>query len=70
MSNASDNICTDCDPDKYLYVNTDNLEFKNCSNCNLKLCNIHYEIAVKHGKEYGYGEEYAMCDQCCWFQIG
>ena len=69
MPDISDNICTDCDPDKYLFVNTDNLDFKTCSRCNRKLCNVHYERAVKHGKENGYGETYAMCDQCCWFEI-
>ena len=70
MPDTSENICTDCDPEKYQYVNTDNLEFKNCSRCNLKLCNVHFERAVKNGKEYGYGTNYAMCDQCCWYEIG
>lgn len=64
------NICTDCDPEKYLYVNTDNLEFHNCSRCKAKLCSTHFNRAKNNGEHYGYGKDYAMCDTCCWIEIG
>ena len=64
------NICADCDPQIYKFVNTDNLQFYNCSKCSAKLCNAHFARATKNGAYYGYGENYAMCDQCCWFEIG
>ena len=64
------NICTDCDPAKYLYVNTDNLHFYTRTRCNAKLCNEHFIRAKNNGKHYGYGDQYAMCDTCCWFEVG
>ena len=67
---SDSNVCTDCDPDIYLYVNTGNLEFYKCSRCSANLCNTHFIRATENGKYYGYGDQYAMCDQCCWFEIG
>ena len=63
-------VCADCDPKVYEFVNTSNLEFFNCSRCNVKLCSSHFSRAKDNGNLYGYGQNYAMCDQCCWFEIG
>lgn len=63
-------ICNDCDPNVYLFVKTENITFYDCSRCEKKLCNQHFIRAKENGKHYGYGENYAMCDQCCWFEVG
>ena len=64
------NICADCDPKVYEFVNTDNLQFYTCSRCKVKLCLAHFSKAKEHGEYYGYGKDYAICDQCCWFEVG
>ena len=63
------NICGDCDHKVYDFVNTDNLQFYTCSRCQVKLCLVHYSYAQEHGEYYGYGKDYAICDQCCWFEV-
>ena len=64
------NICTECDPKVYEFVNTDNLQFYSCSRCDVKLCLSHYSLAKENGEHYGYGKDYAMCDQCCGLKLG
>lgn len=41
--------------------------YNHCGRCNIKLCNNHFNRAIKWG-EY-YNTNGALCNQCCWWEI-
>ena len=45
------------------------INYNNCSICNIKLCQDHYQRALYWGHHYNRIENHAMCGQCCWFEV-
>lgn len=56
-------------PELSLIIIRKSKNYKECNQCNKNLCLAHYHRALEHGSYYRKCNSFALCDQCCWWEI-
>tara|TARA_B100001093_G_scaffold478346_1_gene506432 strand:- start:149 stop:448 length:300 start_codon:yes stop_codon:yes gene_type:complete len=56
-------------PELSLIIIKKSKDYNSCGQCNKNLCINHYNRALEHGVYYRHTPNFALCDQCCWWEI-